>query len=67
MTAMFVVIFLEQWLKEKKHYTAIIGLVSSIVCLVLFGSQNFIIPTMILILGFLTILRDPITKAGGLA
>ncbi|MCQ2467127.1 MAG: AzlC family ABC transporter permease [Clostridia bacterium] len=67
MTAMFVVIFLEQWLKEKKHYTAIIGLVSSIVCLVLFGSQNFIIPTMILILGFLTILRGPITKAGGLA
>ena len=33
MTAMFVVIFLEQWLKEKKHWTALIGLAASILCL----------------------------------
>lgn len=67
MTAMFVVIFLEQWLKEKKHYTALIGLASSIICLVFFGSENFLIPTMLTILCFLTLLRKPIEKEGGFA
>lgn len=67
MTAMFVVIFLEQWLKEKKHWTALIGLVASILCLVLFGADDFMVPTMVLILGILTLLRKPIEKAGGFA
>ena len=47
MTAMFVVIFLEQWLKEKKHWTALIGICCSIICLLLFKADNFMIPTMI--------------------
>lgn len=67
MTAMFVVIFLEQWLKEKKHWTAIVGLTASILCLVLFGADDFMIPTMVLILGILTMFRKPIEKAGGFA
>lgn len=66
MTAMFVVIFLEQWLKEKKHYTAVIGVLSSIVCLLLFGSDSFMVPTMVCILFFLTVFRKPIEKAGGI-
>lgn len=66
MTAMFVVIFMEQWKKEKKHYTAIIGLVSTVVCRLCFGSENFMIPAMICILTFLTIFKKPIQKAGGL-
>lgn len=66
MTAMFVVIFLEQWLKEKKHYTALIGMLASVACLLLFGADSFLIPTMVCILGLLTILRNPIEKAGGL-
>lgn len=66
MTALFVVIFLEQWLKEKKHYTALIGVISSAVCLFVFGSQSFLIPTLFCILFLLTILRKPIEKAGGL-
>ena len=65
MTAMFVVIFIEQWLKEKKHYTAMIGLVSSVLCLVIFGSESFIIPTMVCIFAMLTFFRKPIEKAGG--
>ena len=65
MTAMFTVIFLEQLLKEKKHYTAIIGLVSSVLCLVIFGSESFIIPTMVCIFAMLTFFRKPIEKAGG--
>lgn len=65
MTAMFVVIFLEQWLKEKRHYTALIGVLSSAACLVLFGSRSFLIPTMACILCLLTVFRGPIEKAGG--
>ena len=67
MTAMFVVIFLEQWLKEKKHYTALIGVLVSAACLLVFGADSFLIPTMICILCFLTLFRKPIEKAGGLS
>lgn len=66
MTAMFAVIFLEQLLKEKKHYTAIIGVLSSVVCLLIFGADSFLVPTMLAILFLLTFLRKPIEKAGGL-
>ena len=65
MTAMFVVIFLEQLMKEKKHYTAIIGTGASLVCLLYFGPDSFMIPTMITILTLLSIFRKPIEKAGG--
>ncbi|MGN0374012.1 MAG: AzlC family ABC transporter permease [Butyrivibrio sp.] len=64
MTAMFTVIFLEQWLKEKRHISALIGVIASIVCLIIFGADNFLIPTMICIILFLSVLRKPIEKAG---
>ena len=67
MTALFVVIFLEQWLKEKKHYTALCGLFASALCLVLFGADSFLLPSMALILLLLTVFRGPIEKAGGFA
>lgn len=67
MTAMFVVIFLEQWLKEKKHYTALIGLASTLICRLGFGADNFMIPTMICMVVCLTLFQKPIEKAGGLA
>lgn len=65
MTAMFVVIFLEQWLKEKKHYTAFIGIGAAVLCLFCFGADSFMVPTMPCILFGLTVLRAPIEKAGG--
>ena len=43
MTAMFVVIFMEQWLKEKNHTSSILGLGISLLCLIAFGADNFII------------------------
>lgn len=64
MTAMFVVIFLEQWLKDKKHFSAMIGILASVVCLIIWGRDNFLIPTMVCIVVFLTIFRKPIEKAG---
>lgn len=62
MTAMFIVIFLEQWLKEKRHESSLIGLGVSLTCLILFGADNFIIPSMIAILAVLTLLRKPLEK-----
>lgn len=64
MTAMFVVIFLENWLKEKNHTSALTGLALSVVCLMAFGADGFIIPSMLAILGVLTLLRRPIEKGG---
>ena len=64
MTAMFVVIFLENWLKEKRHLPALIGMVVSVVCLLLFGADSFLIPTMIGILLLLTLIRRPMEKGG---
>ncbi|HHU06956.1 MAG TPA: branched-chain amino acid transporter AzlC [Clostridiaceae bacterium] len=66
MTALFVVIFLEQWSKEKKHYTAVAGFFASIVSLVAFGPESFLLPTMVIILLLLTLFRKPVEKAGGL-
>lgn len=62
MTAMFVVIFMEQWMKEKQHKSALIGLGVSLACLILFGADNFIIPAMSAILAALTIFCKPIKK-----
>ena len=50
MTALFVVIFLDQWLKDASHAGALIGLVASAGMLVLFGADSFILPAMALIL-----------------
>lgn len=66
MTAMFVVIFLNQLMKGRKHYTALIGLLSSVGCLVLFGAESFLIPTMLTILLLLTVFRRPLERAGDL-
>ncbi|WP_455630459.1 azaleucine resistance protein AzlC [Megamonas sp.] len=62
MTAMFVVIFMEQWLNENSHLSSLIGLGISIGCLVVFGAENFIIPSMLMILGVLTLLRAPLRR-----
>lgn len=57
MTALFVVIFAEQWLSTKQHIPAALGLIASLVCLLLFGPNAFILPAMGLILLCLTLLR----------
>ena len=64
MTAMFVVIFMEQWLKEKNHMSSILGLIISLICLIAFGADNFIIPAMLAILAVLSLLRRPLETGG---
>ena len=49
LTALFVTVFVEQWKSTDDHIPALIGVAASLLCLFLFGSGNFLIPTMILI------------------
>lgn len=50
MTALFVVMFVNQWDDTKDHVPALIGLIGSAVCLFIFGSDSFIVPAMIVII-----------------
>lgn len=62
MTAMFVVIFLEQWLKEKNHISSCIGLLVSAVCLICFGADSFMIPTMVTVVVLLTVSKKKLER-----
>lgn len=57
MTALFVASFTEQWIEAKDHVPALTGLLSTLLCLVLFGREHFLIPAMLLITLVLTLLR----------
>ena len=65
MTALFVVIFIEQWMKETAHHSALLGLGASILCLAIFNSGKFIIPSMVIILFILTLARKQLEKKTG--
>ena len=58
MTALFVASFTEQWLKSKNHAPALTGLLCTLLCLLVFGQENFLIPAMLLITLVLTLLRS---------
>ena len=57
MTALFVAAFTEQWLTTKDHVPALTGLLSTLLCLLVFGRERLLIPAMLLITLILTILR----------
>ena len=57
MTALFVVLFLEQWDQAKDHRPALVGLGCSLVCLLVLGSEQFLLPAMGLILACFFVLR----------
>ncbi len=58
MTALFIASFVEQWLTTKNHMPAIIGLVCTILSLLIFGRENFLIPAMLFITLALTLIRN---------
>lgn len=64
LTALFVVIFINQWKESKNHIPALMGAAATVLCLILFGQTNFMIPSMILILALLTLIRSRIEKRG---
>ncbi len=49
MTALFITVVVSQWISNRDHFPAITGAVCSIVCLVIFGADRFLIPAMVLI------------------
>lgn len=64
MTAMFAVIFIEQWMKENRHTGALLGLGAPLVCLAVFGADRFMIPAMASILLLLTLFQKRIEQRG---
>ena len=62
LTALFVVIFIGQWKSQKDHKPAIIGVACTFICLIAFGPNNFIIPSMIAIIAALTVLKKDTEK-----
>lgn len=60
LTALFVVILLEQLYEKKNRIPAVIGILCTIVCLLLFGQEYFILPSMLLILVTLLTLKRPL-------
>lgn len=65
MTALFVTVFVEQWLSTKNHLSAVLGVVSSVICLLIFGSDRFLIPSMIAITVVLSLTRKKIEESDG--
>lgn len=57
LTALFVTIFVEQWLSAKDHRPALIGVGVSVVCLLIFGADSFLIPAMLAIAAGLLMMR----------
>jgi len=62
MTALFVVIFLDRWLKEESHVSSVLGLVLTTLCLVAFGSSSFVVASMVAILAALTLMRPKLDR-----
>ena len=57
LTALFVTIFVEQWLSTKDHRPALIGVSATVLCLMIFGQDVFLIPSMVIIAVGLTTMR----------
>lgn len=53
MTALFVIIFVEQWQSNKNHIPAITGVVCSVICLIIFGADKFVIPALLMIIAII--------------
>ena len=61
MTALFIASFTEQWITAKDHIPAITGLLGTLLCLIAFGPERFLIPAMLLITLLLTLFRNRIS------
>ncbi|MFQ1015545.1 AzlC family ABC transporter permease [Avibacterium paragallinarum] len=61
MTALFLVIFAENWLKEKSHESSLLGLGVALLCLVVVGKDHFLIPTLLGIWIILTLWRPKLS------
>ncbi len=58
LTAMFTAIFADNWLREQDHTSSVSGLMITGLCLILLDPDRFIIPSMVVILVFLTMIKS---------
>ena len=58
LTALFLTVFIEQWRTAEKHAPAIIGVGASVLSLIIFGSENFLIPAMLVITLVLCVYKE---------
>lgn len=68
MTALFVASFTQQWISTHDHIPAVVGSLGSLLCLLIFGAERFLIPAMLVITFALTLLRPRLAagkRAGG--
>ena len=61
MTALFIASFTEQWITANDHIPAVTGLLGTLLCLIVFGPDRFLIPAMLLIALLLTVFRNRIS------
>ena len=62
MTALFVVIFVEQWMDKKNRIPEVIGIVAAVICLQVFGADSFVLPSMILIILVLFMIKPRLER-----
>ena len=65
MTALFTTVFIQQWIDNKCHIPAVLGVAATLACRIIFGRDIFLIPAMIIIIAVLTAARGRIEPAGG--
>ena len=64
MTAIFAASFADQWRTRKNHFPAILGVIVTTICLLIFGKDIFLIPSMLIITILLMIFRTKMEKLG---
>lgn len=62
MTALFVVIFVEQWMEKKNRIPELIGVAVAIVALTIFDASSFVLPAMLAIVALLFVGRKKLDK-----
>lgn len=67
MTALFVVIFVEQWMDKKNRIPEMIGILAAFICLQIFGASNFVLPSMLVIVMILFVSKSKLSKEVGVS
>lgn len=62
MTALFLVLFIELWMSRDNRFSELVGVLAALVCLIVFGADGFVLPTMLLIVAIIMICRKKLDR-----